>query len=111
MAFERKKRKIKIDVPRSKVKEKELKSNDVPDDTEEKAADTKPSKIEIIKGSRRRKRIIRIISYALIVTFIVTLLVVNSLSATGLVETLQNAYAKSGSGKYRFIKCFFGQKR
>ena len=100
MAFERKKRKIKIDVPRSKVKEKELKNNDVPDDTEEKAADTKPSKIEIIKGSRRRKRIIRIISYALIVTFIVTLLVVNSLSATGLVETLQNAYAKSGSGKF-----------
>ena len=30
MAFERKKRKIKIDVPRSKVKEKELKNNDVP---------------------------------------------------------------------------------
>lgn len=100
MAFERKRRKIKIDVPRSKVKEKEHKNNDVPDDTEEKAADAKPSKIEMIKGSRRRKRIIRIISYALIVAFIVTLLVVNSLSATGLVEALQNAYAKSGSGEF-----------
>lgn len=97
MAFERKKRKIKINTPKTKVKDIKPEIKEKPY-VEEETEQT--SRVEIIKGSRRKRRIIRIAFYVLLLAVIITLIVLNSMSATGLVEMLQNGYAKSGKGDF-----------
>ncbi len=61
---------------------------------------TSKSNLELVKGSRKKKLIIRIVVYSLIVALIITILVINYLTPTGLVEKLQNDYAASGKGEY-----------
>lgn len=97
MAFERKKRKIKINTPKIKVKDDKSKTNETSQIEEE---TYQPSRVEIIKGSRRKRRIIRIGFYVLFLAVIITLIILNSMSATGLVEMIQNGYAKSGKGDF-----------
>ncbi len=56
--------------------------------------------LEIVKGSRKKKLIIRIISYSLIVAVIITLIIVNAFTPTGLIEKIQNDYAARGKGEF-----------
>lgn len=62
--------------------------------------DKKQSNLEIVKGSRKKKLIIRIVCYALILAVIITVLVINSKTPTGLIEKIQNDYAANGKGEF-----------
>ncbi len=57
------------------------------------------SNLEIVKGSRKRKRTVRIVFYALVLALIVTVIVVSALSPTGLIEKIQNSYVARGKGE------------
>ncbi len=97
MADNRKKRHLKVHkahlTPEEKAKRKEenkkqkINFND----------DSKSSRLEIVKGSRKRKKIARIITYSVIFAVVVTLLIINFVTPTGLVEAMQNSYALMGS--------------
>lgn len=57
------------------------------------------SNLQIINGTRKKKRIVRLCVLGMIVLMIIAVIVINSLTPTGIVEALQNAYAIRGSGK------------
>lgn len=101
MATERKKRKINViksKLPKIK-KEKQEKSQIKPQVN--KKEDSQPtSKLEVIKGSRKRRKVIRIITCSVIALIFISLFVVNLLSPTGIIEMTQNTYAALGSGNF-----------
>ena len=86
MSSEKKKRKIKLGKSKKNVN----------------SADNGDFKsgLEVINGSRKRRKIIRIVSLAVAVVLIVTVLILNALTPTGLIEYMQNGYAAMGSGDY-----------
>lgn len=94
MATDRKKRNIKHKKPKLSEKRTVETAKDENDGTASR------SRLELINGTRKRNRIIRIICYALAVAVTVTLFVVNSLMPTGLIEAMQNAYATVGKGEF-----------
>lgn len=74
--------------------------NKTDDDNAKENEKGEKSNLELVKGSRKKKLIIRIICYALIVAAIITVLVINSKTPTGLVEKIQNEYAARGKGEF-----------
>ncbi len=60
----------------------------------------KQSNLELVKGSRKKKLIKRIVVYSVIFALIVTVLVINYLTPTGLIEKMQNGYVATGKGEY-----------
>lgn len=60
----------------------------------------KQSNFEIVKGSRKKKLIVRIVCYSLILAVIITVLVINATTPTGLIEKIQNDYAAKGNGEF-----------
>ncbi len=112
MATDRKKRKIKLNKFKfNRKRDKNPKSGDL--QSEQKQHRSKhnniddgsngtkgSSKLEVINGSRKRRRIARYITYAVIGVIIVLLIVFNALSPTGLIEAVQNGYVAMGEGKY-----------
>lgn len=101
MATERKKRKINViksKLPKIK-KEKVNKTKEKPQVT--KREDTQAvSKLEVIKGSRKRRKVIRIVTCSVIALIFIALFIINLLSPTGIIEMTQNAYATIGSGNF-----------
>lgn len=100
MATDRKKRRIHI----SKLKAEKSKKATAPKKAEavaeSEANEDNPSKLQLINGTRRRRRIIRIVSYILAAAVIITVIIVNALTPTGLIELMQNSYAAMGKGKF-----------
>ncbi len=68
-------------------------------DDKEKGKENKTN-LEIVKGSRKKKLIIRIVVYSIILVLIVTVLIINALTPTGLIEKIQNNYTASGKGEF-----------
>ena len=106
MAADRKKRKLKFSFNKlfkqsnstkkptdesTKAKKKKVKSSDEGEQT---------SRLKLINGTRKRNKIIRIIVYAVIVAIVITLIVLNALTPTGLIEAMQNGYATWGEGEF-----------
>lgn len=89
MGTDRKKRNIRIN--KTKLREKE-------DNSQESSGGV--SKLQLINGTRKRRRIIRITAYAAVAAVIIALIIVNALTPTGLIEAMQNGYAKWGSGDF-----------
>ncbi len=56
--------------------------------------------LELVKGNRKKKLTQRIVLYSIICAVIITVLVINFLTPTGLIEKMQNDYATSGNGEY-----------
>ena len=63
-------------------------------------SDSGSSRLEIVKGSRKRKKTARIITYSVVAAVVLVLIIVNILTPTGIVETLQNSYAITGEGNF-----------
>ncbi len=57
------------------------------------------SKLQVINGTRRRNKIIKIVVFSVIFVIIIALIVAHILLPTGLVEAVQNGYAALGSGE------------
>ncbi len=95
MGTERKKRKISIIKNKSKPKPADSKSN-----KQEDSNNGHKSGLELVNGSRKRRKIIRIASLSVALAVVLALIIVNILAPTGLVEYLQNSYAASGSGDF-----------
>lgn len=107
MATDRKKRRIKLTkfkFKRNKEDKKNTKqSESQPSEsrTDENRSDKKgSSRLEVINGTRKRKRIARYIAYAVIAVVIILVIVFNALSPTALIEAIQNSYVAMGEGKY-----------
>lgn len=99
MSSEKKKRKIKLGKSKGDVSSAEDKS---PKKTKKPTADNDNGKsgLEVINGSRKRRKIIRIVSLAVAAVLIITVLILNALTPTGLIEYMQNGYAAMGNGDY-----------
>ncbi len=111
MAIDRKKRKFKLTKFKfNKKKDKKQKFSDAgnepenlkknENDNHDKGGSKRSSKLEVINGTRKRRRIARYIAYAIIGVIIILLVVFNALSPTGLIEAVQNGYVAMGDGKY-----------
>lgn len=106
MAADRKKHKFKFSFSNLFKRTKNAKNinqvNTKPKKNKKKPSDNdeQTSKLKLINGTRKRRRIIRIIVYAVIVAIIITLIVINALTPTGLIEAMQNGYATWGEGKF-----------
>lgn len=104
MAADRKKRKFKFSnlFKKTMSAKKETVGNIKPKKNNEKPSDDgeHTSKLKVINGTRKRRRIIRIIVYAFIAAIIITLIILNALTPTGLIEAIQNGYATWGEGKF-----------
>lgn len=104
MAADRKKRKFKFSnlFRKTNADKRTTNANTKPKKNKDKTSDDgeHTSKLKVINGTRKRRRIIRIIVYAVIVAIIITLVVLNALTPTGLIEAMQNGYATWGEGKF-----------
>ena len=96
MGTERKKRRIKILGFRKKSKSKVGKVNSKQD----KSVDEQKSGLELVNGSRKRRKKIRIIALSIAAAIILTVLIISWLTPTGLIEYIQNEYAASGKGDF-----------
>ncbi len=99
MATDRKKRKINV------IKSKLPKPKKVKPEKQQKAEtntlkNEPTSRLELINGTRKRRKIVRIVSFSVIALVVIALIVVNALSPTGIIEMTQNAYAALGSGEF-----------
>lgn len=97
MTFKRNSR--RISVGKSKLPPKEKKSK-IEYDENELDGTSKESRFKIVSGQRRRNRKIRLITYGVILLMIIALIVVNFVTPTGLLESIQNGYSTFGGGKF-----------
>ena len=58
------------------------------------------SGLELVNGTRRRRRIIRIVSLSIVAIIVLTVFIINLLTPTGLIELIQNSYSASGRGSF-----------
>lgn len=96
MSTVRKKRKFKNKLGKlfgNKSKNKNMNMNAESDELDAR------SNLQIINGSRKKKRIVRLCIFAAVVLVIVAVIIINSVTPTGIIEYLQNAYALRGSAK------------
>ena len=97
--FKKNKKKDKTKVPKNeapKFEPKEPKPKNDGDGGENKGG----SKLQLVNGTRKKRRIMRFIAYGIILAIIITLIVLNALSPTGLIEAIQNSYVSMGEGSY-----------
>lgn len=111
MGTERKKRKIKLfNFKKNKKKDKtKAPKNGTPElepkepkltKTDDGGENKGGSKLQLVNGTRKKRRIMRFIAYGIILAIIITLIVLNALSPTGLIEAIQNSYVAMGEGSY-----------
>lgn len=94
MGTERKKKKFKILGFRKKSKSKSGKVNSKRDIS----GDEQKSGLEVVKGTRKRRKKIRIIALSIAAAVILTVLIISWLTPTGLIEYIQNEYSAIGKG-------------
>lgn len=97
MATDRKRRKIQVNKTKAEKPKKTPKIKVHTNDNDENGG---VSRLKVLNGTKKRRKIIRIISYSVIAAVVVALIVVNALTPTGLIETLQNNYTALGSGSF-----------
>ena len=100
MATDRKKRKIHIKRFKTEKSQNRKKTEAKQNAQAEQNSEQNNSKLKLINGKRKKRKIIRIVSYVLAASVVITLFIVNALTPTGLVESLQNSYAAMGKGEY-----------
>ena len=100
MATDRKKRKIHIKRFKTEKSQNRKKTEAKQNAQAEQNSEQNNSKLKLINGKRKKRKIIRIVSYVLAAAVVITLFIVNALTPTGLVESLQNSYAAMGKGEY-----------
>ena len=91
MSNNRKKRKYRLKLFKSKTN-RNHKSNNCNDEDN--------SSLKVVNGRKRKNKIIKIITGALIAVIIILLILINYTLPTGIIESLQNAYAAMGDGTY-----------
>ncbi len=96
MATDRKKRRIKILGFKKKPKLKTGKVNS----KRENSTNEQQSGLEVVKGSRKRRRKVRLVALSVAFAVILTIFIINLLTPTGLIEYFQNSYAASGKGDF-----------
>ena len=96
MGTDRKKRRIKILGFRKKPKSKSEKVNS----KREYSTNEQQSGLEVVKGSRKRRRKVRIIALSVAFAVVLAIFIINFLTPTGLIEYFQNNYAASGKGDF-----------
>ena len=96
MATDRKKRRIKILGFKRKPKSKKEKVNSKRDISN----DEQISGLEVVKGSRKRRKKVRIVAISVAFAVVLTIFIINLLTPTGLIEYFQNSYASSGKGDF-----------
>ena len=96
MGTDRKKRKIRILGFRKKSKSKAGKTNIKSDvsNSEQKSG------LELVNGSRKRRKRVRIITLSIVAAIILTVLIISWITPTGLIEYIQNEYAATGKGEF-----------
>ena len=96
MGTDRKKRKIRILGFRKKSKSKAGKTNFKSDvsNSEQKSG------LELVNGSRKRRKRVRIITLSIVAAIILTVLIISWITPTGLIEYIQNEYAATGKGEF-----------
>lgn len=60
---------------------------------------SEPSRFQVVSGTRRKNRQKRLVFYAVTAVLLLTLFIVHLILPTGLLEGIQNAYSKMGSGE------------
>lgn len=102
MAINRKKRNISVNrskLPpaekKAKVKKEKPEKKDIAKTTE-----NNTPKLKVVSGTRHKRKIINIVSCALVAAIIIIVIIINVLSPTGIIELMQNGYAAMGSGSY-----------
>ena len=110
MSINRKKRRIAVS--RSKLppeeksnhtEEKKLNGKNIKTDLDTSDEDTAVSgysRLKIVNGSRKRRRIVRIITALVILIVIAAVVIINALTPTGIIEAMQNGYAAIGKGVF-----------
>lgn len=99
MGSERKKRRIRILGFRKKSKSKTGKVNN----KHNSSGNEQKSGLELVNGSRKRRKRSRIIALSVAAAVILTVLIISWLTPTGLIEYIQNEYASSGNGDFPVI--------
>ncbi|MBQ1183077.1 MAG: hypothetical protein IIX60_01370, partial [Clostridia bacterium] len=58
------------------------------------------SGLELVNGSRKRRKRVRIITLSIVAAIILTVLIISWITPTGLIEYIQNEYAATGKGEF-----------
>ncbi len=100
MATNRKKRKTPIGMLFKKSKVSNSDSNMSVNGNYDTEINSRSSTLKIVSGTKKKRMIRRIITYSIVFLIILTVVVLNILSPTGLVEAIRNKISASGKGSF-----------